>query len=116
MAAFNTADAIRAAEFHLYYPDHLLVHGLKPYKVPLMMFYYTASEANYWVDITEVIDQKVKAVGKHVSQFEPSLSKYRADWNPQALEQLMKYMKNRATKKDGKYVEAFRRATEFNGQ
>src|SRR4030095_9928054 len=25
MAAFNTADAIRAAEFHLYYPEHLLV-------------------------------------------------------------------------------------------
>ena len=116
MAAFNTADAIRAAEFHLYYPEHLLVDGLKPYKVPLMMFYYTATEANYWVDISEVLDQKIKAVTKHVSQFEPSINKYRPDWEPQDLEKLVQYLKGRATRKDGKYVEAFRRATGFNGQ
>ena len=116
MAAFNTADAIRAAEFHLYYPEHLLVDGLKPFKVPLMLFYYTASEANYWVDISDVIDQKIKAVGKHVSQFEPSINKYRADWEATDLARLVEYMKGRATKKDGKYVEAFRRATSFNGQ
>ena len=116
MAAFNTADAIRAAEFHLYYPEHLLVDGLKPFKVPLMMFYYAASEANYWVDISEVIDQKIKAVSKHVSQFDPSINKYRADWDPQDLARLVEYMKGRVTKKDGKYVEAFRRATGLNAQ
>jgi LmbE family N-acetylglucosaminyl deacetylase len=116
MAAFNTADAIRAAEFHLYYPEHLLVDGLKPFKVPLMMFYYTAGEANYWVDISDVIDQKIKAVSKHVSQFEPSVNKYRPDWDPQDLLRLVEYMKGRVTRKDGKYVEAFRRATGFNAQ
>ena len=116
MAAFNTADAIRAAEFHLYYPEHLLVDGLKPYKVPLMMFYYAANDANYWVDITEVSEQKIKAVTKHVSQFEPSINKYRADWDSQDLAKLVEYLKGRATKKDGKYVEAFRRATGFNPQ
>ena len=116
MAAFNTADAIRAAEFHLYYPEHLLVDGLKPYKVPLMMFYYAANDANYWVDITEVAEQKIKAVTKHVSQFEPSINKYRADWDSQDLAKLVEYLKGRATKKDGKYVEAFRRATGFNPQ
>jgi LmbE family N-acetylglucosaminyl deacetylase len=116
MAAFNTADAIRAAEFHLYYPEHLLVDGLKPFKVPLMMFYYTAGEANYWVDISDVIDQKIKAVSKHVSQFEPSVNKYRPDWDPQDLLRLVEYMKRRVTRKDGKYVEAFRRATGFNAQ
>jgi LmbE family N-acetylglucosaminyl deacetylase len=81
-----------------------------------MIFYYTASEANYWVDISEVIEQKIKAVSKHVSQFEPSINKYRADWDPQDLARLVEYMKGRATKKDGKYVEAFRRATGFNAQ
>ena len=116
MAGFNTADAIRAAEFHLYYPDHLLVDGLKPYKVPLIMFYYSATEANYWVDISSVVDQKIKAITKHVSQFEPSINKYRPDWDPEDLGKLVEYLKGRGTKKDGKIVEAFRRATDFNSQ
>jgi LmbE family N-acetylglucosaminyl deacetylase len=116
MGGFNTADAIRAAEFHLYYPEHLLVDGLKPYKVPLMMFYYAASEANYWVDITDVLDRKIDAITRHVSQFEPSINKYRPDWDPKDLEKLVAYLKGRATKKDGRYVEAFRRATGFNPQ
>ena len=116
MAGFNTADAIRAAEFHLYYPDHLLVDGLKPYKVPLIMFYYSATEANYWVDISSVVDQKIKAITKHVSQFEPSINKYRPDWAPEDLVKLVEYLTGRGTKKDGKIVEAFRRATDFNSQ
>ena len=117
MAAFNTADAIRAAEFHLYYPDHLLVDGLKPYAVPLMMFYYTApGEANYWVDITDVIDLKIAALAKHVSQFEPSINKYRADWDAADLARLSAGLKARALRKDGRLVEAFRRATGFNPQ
>ncbi|MFN0123543.1 MAG: PIG-L deacetylase family protein [Blastocatellia bacterium] len=116
MAAFNTLDAVRAAEFHLYYPEHLLVDNLKPYKVPLLMFYYTASEANYWVDISAVIDQKIQAASKQVSQFEPSVNKYRPDWDPKDLEKLVAGMKARAPKKDGRYVESFRRATGFNQQ
>jgi LmbE family N-acetylglucosaminyl deacetylase len=34
MAAFNTIDAVRAAEFHLYFPNQRLQQGLQPYKVP----------------------------------------------------------------------------------
>ncbi len=117
MGAFNTADAIRAAEFHLYYPDHLLVDGLKPFAVPLMMFYYTApGEANYWVDVTDVIDLKILALSKHVSQFEPSINKYRPDWDPADLERLKNGFKARVPRKDGRMVETFRRATGFNPQ
>ncbi|HMY73394.1 MAG TPA: hypothetical protein PLQ88_16380, partial [Blastocatellia bacterium] len=87
-----------------------------PYKVPLMMFYYAATEANYWVDITSVVDQKINAITKHVSQFEPSINKYRPDWDAKDLAALVEYLKGRATKKDGKVVEAFRRATGFNPQ
>ncbi len=116
MAAFNTIDAVRAAEFHLYYPAHLLVDNLKPYKVPLLMFYYAANEANYWVDISDTLDLKIKAATKQVSQFEPAVNKYRPDWEAKDLEAITKYLKGRATKKDGRYVEAFRRATGFNQQ
>lgn len=114
MAAFNTLDAVRAAEFHLYYPAHLLTDNLKPYRVPLLMFYYAENEANYDVDITDVIDLKITAASKHVSQFEPSINQYRPDWEPQDLAKLTAYLKSRATKKNGRYVESFRRATGFN--
>lgn len=115
MAAFNTADAVRAAEFHLYYPDHLLVDGLKPYRVPLMLFYYTTeSEANYWVDIGEVYEKKIEAVTKHVSQFEPSINKYRPDWDAADLARFKQWLRTRAETREGKIVESFRRATGFN--
>src|SRR5262245_20306754 len=39
-----------------------------------------------------------------------------SDWDPKDLEKLVEYLKGRGTKKDGKYGEAFRRATEFNSQ
>jgi len=38
MAAFNTIDAVRAAEFHLYYPEHLLVDNCNPTTVPNLYF------------------------------------------------------------------------------
>lgn len=115
MAGFNTADAVRAAEFHLYYPEHLLVDGLKPYRVPLMLFYYTSeSEANYWVDITDVVELKIEAATRHVSQWEPSINKYRPDWDPEDLKKLKEWMRGRSERKNGRIVESFRRATGFN--
>src|SRR5882724_7894229 len=69
MAAFNTIDAVRAAEFHLYYPEHLLYEDLKPYQVPQLFFYYALKQdVNYWVNIEDVIDLKIQAVARHVSQ------------------------------------------------
>lgn len=115
MAGFNTIDAVRAAEFHLYFPNQLLQQGLKPYQVPLLMFYYSIpQEENYWVNIDGVMDKKVEAYSKHVSQFEPSINKYRADWAPADLERFRAALRTRHAKKDGHYTEAFRRATGFN--
>ncbi len=115
MAAFNTIDAVRAAEFHLYYPEHLLVDKLQPYRVPNLYFYYTApQEANYFVNIDDVFEKKMEAASKHVSQFEPSASKYRPDWNADDLARLRKEYRKEHERKDNHYVESFRYATEFN--
>ena len=52
MAANNTMDAIRAAEWHLYFPNQLLHEGLQPWIVPQEYYFYvTDKEANYWVNI-----------------------------------------------------------------
>jgi LmbE family N-acetylglucosaminyl deacetylase len=117
MAANNTADAIRAAEWHLYFPSQRLHDGLQPWKVPVEAYFYvTPGDANYWVNIDSVVDLKLAAAAAHVSQFDPSLQKYRADWDPKELAKMKKEMMSEATKKDGHVVEAFRVATDYNGQ
>src|SRR5690242_10797157 len=77
MSANNTVDAIRAAEWHLYFPNQLLHDHLQPWHVPLEVYFYvTPQDANYWVDISSVIDMKLNAALAHVSQFDPSIRKY----------------------------------------
>ena len=115
MAAFNTVDAVRAAEFWLYFPNQKLELGLQPYQVPLMYFFYpSAQEANTFINIDSVADLKADAALLQVSQFEPAITKYRPDWDPASREKAKEELKTKQTKKDGHYVEAFRRATGFN--
>ena len=115
MAAINTLDAVRAAEFHLYYPEDLLVDKLQPYIVPNLYFFYTTTnEANYYVNIDSTFELKLEAASKQVSQFEPAIAKYRPDWEPQHLAALKETYRKEHRKKDGHYVEAFRHATGFN--
>lgn len=117
MAANNTADAIRAAEWHLYFPNQRLHEGLEPWKVPIEAYFYvTPGDANYWVNIDDVADLKLAAATAHVSQWEPSIHHYRPDWDPQELAKLKRGLAARATRKDGHRVEAFRIASEFNQQ
>ena len=114
MAALNTLDAVRAAEFWLYFPNQCLEQHLEPYAVPITYFYYTLpQDANYWVNIDSVAQLKLEALSKHVSQFEPAMHKYRPDWDPSDLARL-KGMMSHQPKKDGHYVEAFRKAKSFN--
>jgi LmbE family N-acetylglucosaminyl deacetylase len=115
MAALNTLDAIRAAEFWLYFPNQRLEQHLEPFAVPVTYFYYTApQEANYWVNIDSVAQLKLEAATKHVSQFEPSIHKYRSDWDSSDLDRLKQELMSQQPKKDGHYVEVFRRAASFN--
>lgn len=115
MAAMNTLDAIRAAEFHLYFPNQRLQLGLEPWKVPAMLFYYvTDKDANVWVNIDPVMDRKEAAGLAHVSQWEPAIHKYRPDWTPADKERARAELHGMTLKKNGHWVEAFRWATEFN--
>ncbi len=117
MSANNTADAIRAAEWHLYFPNQRLHDGLQPWKVPVEAYFYvTPKDANYYVNIDSVADLKIDAALAHVSQWDPSIRKYRPDWDPAVREKLKNQLKARAPKKDGHYVEAYRIASEFNQQ
>jgi len=114
MAAFNTIDAVRAAEFWLYFPNQKLQQGLQPYKVPEMYFFYPSlQEANYFVNIDDVAELKFDAAAKQVSQFEPAVNKYRPDWTADDLKKAKDEMRHEQPKKDGHYVEAFRYATGF---
>jgi len=113
MAAMNTMDAVRAAEWHLYYPEHLLVEGLQPYTVPIVYLYYSANP-NYWVDVTDIIDLKMQAALKHVSQLGGAVDKYRDYLTEEEKAQTIAFFKKlhaQAGKKAGvKYAEAFRKA------
>src|SRR6267378_6359346 len=114
MAAFNTIDAVRAAEFWLYFPNQKLQQGLQPFQVPEMYFFYPSpQEANYWVNIEMVADLKLKAAAMQVSQFEPAVIKYRPDWTPADLAKAKADMRRQQPQKDGHYVEGFRYATSF---
>ena len=117
MAANNTLDAIRAAEWHLYFPNQRLHDGLQPWKVPHEFFYYvTPKEANYFVNIDSVVDKKLAAAAAHVSQFEPSIDHYRPDWDPARLDKLKAGLRARIQKREGHYVEAYRVTRGFNQQ
>jgi LmbE family N-acetylglucosaminyl deacetylase len=115
MAALNTADAIRAAEFWLYFPNQKLQLGLQPYKVPEMYFFYPApDEVNYRVPIDDVMDLKVQSAMAQVSQFAPSEDRYRDDWDPKDQKATEDGLKKLQPRKDGHAVEEFRYATGFN--
>ena len=115
MAANNTIDAIRAAEWHLYFPNQRLHQGLEPWKVPMELYYYTGKDANYEINIDAFFEKKLDAAAAHVSQFEPSISRYRATWYPADLEKLKARFRARP-KSNGHNVESFRFATQFNQQ
>jgi LmbE family N-acetylglucosaminyl deacetylase len=115
MAAMNTLDAVRAAEWHLYFPNQLLQQGLEPWHVPELLFFYVLDkDANVWVNIDSVLDKKIAASLCHVSQFEPGVHKYRPDWQPEDRKKAEQEVKSMIQHRDGHAVEAFRYATEFN--
>jgi len=115
MAAMNTLDAIRAAEWHLYFPNHKLQLGLEPWRVPAYLFFYVLEkDANLFVDIEPVLEKKMEAGLAHVSQFEPGVHKYRSTWAPEDKIKARAELDGMILRRNGRRVEAFRWATDFN--
>jgi N-acetylglucosamine malate deacetylase 1 len=72
-ASLLSADAINAAEFPLEYPE------LGPaFIVPAVYYFYTV-EANFKLDVSEVYERKLSALGEHRSQFPPAQTHYVPD-------------------------------------
>lgn len=111
MAAQITTDAFIAAEWHLYYPHHLLDEKLQPFSIKEVYYYYS-SAPNYEVDITSVFDLKMKAAGAHVSQFEPSLSKYTPVLDPKTADILRNRFYEMHLCGEGKCKERFRKVVD----
>lgn len=63
-------DAIAAARGRLNYPEQLggdiTAHTVK------QVYFFSTDNPNHWVDISEVIEQKIEARCKHVSQINPT--------------------------------------------
>ena len=110
-SAFITLDGARAAAYHLYFPYHRIYEGLQPHTVT-DYFFYSTSEPNYKVDITEVSGKKIRARSWYVSQFGAGNLKYVGP--ERDLERLKEQLKRNDERiaKGEKVYENFRRLSE----
>ena len=84
----------------------LLQQGLEPHKVKEVWLYFTgAHHVNYWVDITETVEQKIAALATHASQI--------GDWASSGglRQEMLKWAEETATRHNlgFKYAEGFQR-------
>jgi LmbE family N-acetylglucosaminyl deacetylase len=113
-AAFATADAIRAAHWHLYFPE-LLDEGLEPWDVPVCFFFDT-HEPDCWVDVAKTLDAKIAAFCSHVSQFGRRVDAYEPEMHPEDRERFERairtYTAGVGAPHGMAHAEAFRRSTD----
>jgi LmbE family N-acetylglucosaminyl deacetylase len=99
-AATAAIDAVfPAAEMHLLYPE-LEADGLTPHKVSYVLV-SNPVEATFFVDISDTIDLKLKALAEHRSQL--------GDWDPE--EPIRTWAAETGKKVGFAYAEAFRLIT-----
>lgn len=91
----TTLDAIYpAARDILNFPEQI-AEGLEPHKV-LEVYLWTSNSPNFEVDISEVLEVKIDALSRHMSQFAHR-------------EGFRELVRERWKNEDGKFVETFRR-------
>ncbi|MFZ0547422.1 MAG: PIG-L deacetylase family protein [Candidatus Promineifilaceae bacterium] len=89
-----------ASEMHLLYPE-MEAEGLTPHKANYVYVTHSGSAANYFVDVTEVMDIRLEALKQHKSQF--------GEWDP--TEMVQRWNSETGKKVGFKYAEAYRRIT-----
>jgi LmbE family N-acetylglucosaminyl deacetylase len=94
-----TLDAVYpAARDRMTFPE-LLKEGLEPHKVR-EVFLASPKEPDYWVDITDYMETKLKALRAHASQI--------GDWDPSEMLKLWAIEGGRHHDPPVKYAESFR--------
>ncbi len=110
MAAIVTTDAMRAANWRLYFPE-IEKEGIAPWSVPIAYFYYTENP-NVTLDITAYAEMKAKASAAHFSQFGAAVAKYDPNAPQSQKDALAKKFLDGADgiilKERNRYVEYFR--------
>lgn len=89
-----------AAEMPLLYPD-MEAEGLTPHKVNYVYVSNPTNEANFYVDTSDSIEYKIKALRKHSSQL--------GDWDPE--EPIKAWNRDTGKKVGFQYAERFLRIT-----
>ena len=108
-------DAIRAAEWHLYFPISCCMNTWSPGRCHTKPILCTDKDANYWVNI-DSLSTKAESAVSHVSQWEPSIHHYRPDWDPETVSKLKQKLRDEVPRKGGHMVEAFRLEVAANEQ
>ena len=109
-AAYLAADAARAAMWRLLFEGQITQEGLKEFMVPEYLLYndYDFADENLWVDISGVVEKKVNAWTKYVSQFGPGWKTYKPQLSESELKQMKEDARAEIRMKNGKPVEGFR--------
>lgn len=109
-AAYLAADAARAAMWRLLFEGQITQEGLKEYMIPEYLFYndYNHEDENTFVDITDLVEKKVNAGAKYVSQFGPGWKSYKANLSEADLKAMKDLARKNVRTKDGKPIEGFR--------
>jgi LmbE family N-acetylglucosaminyl deacetylase len=91
-------DAMISARDHLYFPEQI-GKGLNPCRVRRALL-FASDQPDFWVDIEQTLDKKIKALGQHQSQVR--------QW-PRWEEWLRKRAENAGASQGLKFAEPFKR-------
>jgi len=109
-AAYLAADAARAAMWRLLFEGQITQEGLKEFMVREYLLYndYDFEDENLWVDISGVVEKKVNAWSKYISQFGPGWKTYKPELSEAELKKMKEDARAEIRMKNGKPVEGFR--------